>query len=142
MESWKRGRARLAILSSAFSIASIFAAVPSEAATAVGKISAQEHAVTRGLSPSGVHRPFLGVTHSVCAVAKPGDAACLAQTLQSSTLQPNTTVSSPTGLSPSTIKGAYGFTGSVSAGAGQTIAIAATLRVLIVYFLLLSPPLI
>ena len=58
----------------------------------------------------------------VCALPIPGYVGCHALVVDSSPGKPSATTS-PTGLSPATIKSAYGFPTSLTAGAGQTIAI-------------------
>jgi subtilase family serine protease len=63
-----------------------------------------------------------GLTHHVCGAEPPGFAHCHADVVDQSPGVPNVSTS-PTGLSPATIKSVYGFSTSGSAGAGQTIAI-------------------
>jgi subtilase family serine protease len=59
----------------------------------------------------------------VCGPAAVGTAACHARvTVGSDGITPRASLS-PTGLSPETVKSAYGFPTSSTAGAGQTIAI-------------------
>src|SRR2546425_9313873 len=58
----------------------------------------------------------------VCPGSPIGTASCHALVVTDGIGNPNAT-SSPTGLSPSTIKSAYSFSTSSTAGAGKTIAI-------------------
>src|SRR5207237_1098507 len=60
--------------------------------------------------------------HAVCPSAAGGEARCKAQVVTDSHGNPDAR-SSPTGLSPATVKAAYGFSTSSSAGAGKTVAI-------------------
>jgi len=62
-----------------------------------------------------------GSSTRVCGPAGQDSARCHAQVLADRI--GNLASTSPTGLSPATIKSAYGFTTSSTAGAGQTIAI-------------------
>jgi subtilase family serine protease len=58
----------------------------------------------------------------VCPGSPIGTASCYALVVTDGVGNPNATTS-PTGLSPDTIKSVYGFSTSLTAGAGQTIAI-------------------
>lgn len=97
------------------------------AATPLTAAAAPSHGTHRPLfAPRGAHRPFGGSQHGVCGQAAAGAAgACLIHVLQApaGAAAPATTITTPTGLSPSTIKSVYGYTGSSAAGAGQTIAL-------------------
>ena len=79
-------------------------------------------------APRGSHLPFGGSQHAVCGQAGGDAGRCLIHVLQPAAgatpeRSSTTTVATPTGLSPSTIEGVYGYTTSPSAGAGQTIAL-------------------
>ena len=85
------------------------------AATALLGLAAPAHA--GGASPHGSHHAH------VCDNAAPGAVTCHARVVLRDDGLPNTTVSTPTGLNPLTIKSVYGFPTAVDAGAGTTIAI-------------------
>ncbi|MGO9302068.1 MAG: InlB B-repeat-containing protein, partial [Acidimicrobiales bacterium] len=72
-------------------------------------------------APSGAHLPFAGSAQAVCGQPGIGLGQCLVDVLQPSGAAPDT--ASPTGLSPSTIEGVYGYTSASTAGSGQTIAL-------------------
>ena len=72
-------------------------------------------------APSGAHLPFAGSAQAVCGRPGVGVGQCLIDVLQPSGAAPD--AASPTGLSPSTIEGAYGYTSASTAGSGQTIAL-------------------
>jgi len=61
-------------------------------------------------------------SHRACALPIPGYAGCHALVVDGASGKPAATTA-PTGLSPATIKSAYGFSTSATAGAGQTVAI-------------------
>jgi hypothetical protein len=75
-------------------------------------------------APRGAHRPFAGSQQAVCARSRGGEVVgrCLIHVL-TPTARPALTITSPTGLSPSTIKTVYGYPTSTTAGTGQTIAL-------------------
>jgi subtilase family serine protease len=62
-----------------------------------------------------------GLSHHVCGPEAPGFARCHSDVVDNGNGAPNATT--PTGLSPSTIKTAYGYSASTTAAAGKTIAI-------------------
>ena len=74
-------------------------------------------------APRGAHLPFGGAQQGVCGQAASGAGECLIHVLSPAAGGRTTTVTTPTGLSPSTIKAVYGFSTSAAAGAGQTIAL-------------------
>lgn len=63
-----------------------------------------------------------GLSHRVCTDAPLGSADCHVMVVDNRDATPMTTAA-PTGLSPATIKSAYNFPTSATAGAGKTIAI-------------------
>jgi hypothetical protein len=90
--------------------------------------AAPGHGAHRPLfAPRGSHRPFGGTQHAVCGRAGAGAGMCLIHVLAPPTgaapAPAATTITAPTGLSPSTLESVYGYTGSSAAGAGQTIAL-------------------
>ena len=79
-------------------------------------------------APRGSHLPFGGSQHAVCGQAGSGAGKCLIHVLApAASVAParstTTTISTPSGLPPSTIESVYGYTTSPGAGAGQTIAL-------------------
>jgi PKD repeat protein len=80
-------------------------------------------------APRGAHLPFGGSQQAVCGQAAPGGGGqCLIHVLQPGGAAPAaqfgaTEVKTPYGLSPETIKKVYGYSTSLEAGAGQTIAL-------------------
>lgn len=83
----------------------------------------------------GGHTPFSGATESVCSQAPPGYASCLAEVIQptgssvpsftrsSKVATPGSAAQTVTGLSPANIEGVYGFSTSLNAGSGMTVAL-------------------
>lgn len=63
-----------------------------------------------------------GLSHRVCSTPATGFAACNVKVVDGANGTPKTTTA-PTGLAPATIKSAYSFPTSTTAGAGTTIAI-------------------
>ncbi|TXN28142.1 S8 family serine peptidase [Lacisediminihabitans profunda] len=63
-----------------------------------------------------------GLSHRVCSTPAAGFAACNVKVVDGANGVPKTSTA-PIGLAPATIKSAYGFPTSISAGAGATIAI-------------------
>jgi subtilase family serine protease len=120
-----RGAPRRAILLAVCSVAALAAAATS-ASTAAAHVAGD--AGLRGpyssglFAPRGAHLPFPGAQRAVCGQANVGSAQCLIHILAPAA-QSAATVTSPTGLSPATIKSVYGYTSSSSAGAGETIAL-------------------
>jgi subtilase family serine protease len=74
------------------------------------------------LAVTGVAANGNAAAAAVCPGSPLGSSHCHALVVTDAHGNPDAT-SSPTGLSPATIKSAYGFTTSSTAGAGQTIAI-------------------
>jgi len=80
-------------------------------------------------APAGAHLPFAGAEHAACSAPSVGRAACLADVLvPASGASPNAyfgppEVRTPTGLPPRTIEAAYGYSTSLEAGAGETVAV-------------------
>src|ERR1039458_2836376 len=80
-------------------------------------------------APRGAHLRFGGSQQAVCGQAAPGGGGqCLIHVLQPGGAAPAaqfgaTEVKTPYGLSPETIKKVYGYSTSLEAGAGQTIAL-------------------
>lgn len=84
--------------------------------------------VAAGAAPAGASGPpaqaSFGVSHRVCGDVPAGFARCHAHVVDDGAPGPNRGGSStPSGLSPSAIKSVYGFSTSLGAGAGKTIAI-------------------
>ena len=73
--------------------------------------------------PSGARLPFGGSERSVCGEPVSGSGQCLIRVLLPAGAAPDATITTPTGLAPSTIRNVYGYTASSTAGAGQTIAL-------------------
>src|SRR5213083_788866 len=86
-------------------VSALFAGLGLALAVAGGGGAANEHSAAR-----------------VCPGSPIGTASCHARVTTDGVGNPNATTS-PTGLSPATIKSAYGFSTSSTAGAGKTIAI-------------------
>ncbi|MGZ4357562.1 MAG: S53 family peptidase [Gaiellaceae bacterium] len=86
-------------------VSALFAALGLALAVAGGGGAANEHSAAR-----------------VCPASPIGTASCHALVTTDGVGNPNATTS-PTGLSPTTIKSAYNFPTSLTAGAGKTIAI-------------------
>src|SRR4051794_19070134 len=61
--------------------------------------------------------------HAVCGSVPSGRARCFADVVERRGRVGTEAAIAPTGLSPSTLQSAYGFTTSPTAGAGRTIAI-------------------
>ncbi len=78
-------------------------------------------------APRGAHLPFGGSQQAVCSAPSAGVGRCLIHVLAPGSASPQRQstklLTSPTGLSPSTIERVYGFPTSSSSGAGETIAI-------------------
>ena len=75
-------------------------------------------------APAGATPPAadFGLSHRVCSAPSAGSAACDALVVDRANGSPSAT-SAPTGLSPATVKSAYGFSTSATAGSGKTVAI-------------------
>jgi subtilase family serine protease len=120
-----RGATRRATLLTVCSVAAL-AATATSASTAAAHVAGD--AGLRGpyssgvFAPRGAHLPFPGAQRAVCGQANVGSAQCLIHVLAPAA-RSAATVTSPTGLSPATIKSVYGYTSSASAGAGETIAL-------------------
>ncbi len=131
----KRARGVLALVAgSAMGVAALLsAAAAAQSGPAVGIVAprsfgqdAAQDAVGAQLGastsvPSDAAPPFAGSAQQVCGPPSPGMAQCLAEVLQPSGVQPET--STPSGLSPDAIDTVYGYSSSTSAGSGQTIAL-------------------
>ena len=61
--------------------------------------------------------------HAVCSSVSAGRARCFADVVEHRGRVGTEATTAPTGLAPATVQAAYGFTTSLSAGAGKTIAI-------------------
>jgi hypothetical protein len=96
-----------------------FAAVT---ATAVGLAGSPAGAAPKPADPEKVQAK--GHDRKVCDEKKAEHASCMARVIARSETDPTPLYDpSPSGASPATIKAAYGFPTSPTAGAGQTIAI-------------------
>ena len=116
--------ARCARVTATYAVASFVVAAllvaPAAAQSAPGAHAGGTYSL--GLfAPSGAHLPFAGSAQAVCGRPGVGVGQCLIDVLQPSGAAPD--AASPTGLSPSTIEGAYGYTSASTAGSGQTIAL-------------------
>jgi hypothetical protein len=76
-------------------------------------------------APRGAHVPFGGSQRGVCGIGGSGVGQCLIHVLGDGapTAHGATTITSPTGLAPSTLKAVYGYSPVATAGAGETVAI-------------------
>src|SRR5438105_2793368 len=61
--------------------------------------------------------------HAVCGSAPSGSARCFSDVVEHGRRAGTEATPAPTGLSPTTLQSAYGFTTSLTAGTGKTIAI-------------------
>jgi len=98
--------------------------------TSLGKLSGAALVAVLSIAALVVSSPALAATptahavasHRACAVPVPGYAGCHALVVDGAPGKSAATTS-PTGLSPATIKAAYGFSTLTTAGSGQTVAI-------------------
>ncbi len=121
-----RTRGAVVIAACAVAIGAAASSVSTAAATSSGSALAAGAYSSALYGPRGAQLPFAGPQKSVCASAAPGAGQCLIHVLAPDGAAPGarpTTITTPTGLSPNTIKSVYGYTTSPSAGGGQTIAI-------------------
>jgi len=112
----------LAIAAVAIAASSVAAAT----ATSAGDLLAAGAYSSALYGPRGAQLPFAGPQQAVCATPGSGVAQCLIHVLAPGDAAPAArpgTITTPTGLGPSTIKNVYGYTTSAGAGAGETIAI-------------------
>jgi len=100
-------------------------ALASSASSALGAGVSQPRFHGALFGPKAARVPFSGSQRAVCSST--GGARCLIHVLNPGTAAPLagsvTTVVNPTGLSPNTIEGVYGYSKSDEAGAGETIAL-------------------
>lgn len=130
-----RARARMAAICAIAGGAMLTMLMPATAAAAPGwgggparNVYAPFHAPL--YAPTGAHLPFGGSQQGVCAQASPGGGGqCLIHVLAPAAGGApaarfgSTEVTTPYGLSPSTIRTVYGYSTSAEAGAGETIAL-------------------
>ncbi|HEX3392732.1 MAG TPA: PKD domain-containing protein [Solirubrobacteraceae bacterium] len=128
METLDSARRRSRSLFVLCALTVIAMAAPSSSLAGGGAVSAGSLYTPRHshlFAPRGAHIPFGGSQHGVCATGGSGVGQCLIHVLDAGApaARGATTVTSPTGLAPSTIKGVYGYSTSATAGTGETVAI-------------------
>ena len=113
------------VMVTAMCVVAVFAVAVPSVSPAAAQSLLPEHVGRSHVSglhaPSGAHLPFAGSAQAVCGQPGVGVAHCLTDVLELSAAAPDT--ATPTGLSPGTIEGVYGYTSASTAGFGQTIAL-------------------
>jgi hypothetical protein len=123
-----RGAGTAAIAVALAAIALAASSVATATATTAGDLLSARAYASALYGPRGAQLPFAGPQQAVCATPGSGAVQCLIHVLAAGGAAPGArpgTVTTPTGLGPSTIKSVYGYTTSPGAGAGETMAIVA-----------------
>ena len=111
------------VMVTAVCVVAVFAVAVSSLSSAATQSLLPEHVGPSHMSslrvPSGAHLPFADSAQAVCGQPGVGVAQCLTDDLELSARDAAT----PTGLSPGTVEGVYGYTPVSTAGFGQTVAL-------------------